>query len=108
MLDNEKTLEQYFDKVSYICPDKNVYQIFIKDEKINKMNIAKFHVVSSEDNIYIFFNECFPIFKVNVGQKIKIKEYHLDITQNYLQLSIIKYNIKEKFMNYYTKKYYGI
>ena len=102
----EQSLDEYFSSVEYTCPSPVVYQISIKDRKLHGVDISSFHIVNSKYFLFLFINDSFPLFKIELQQKIQIKEYHLDLTEDLMTLIIIKYDLKEKIDKFIKKKTY--
>lgn len=102
----EQSLDEYFSSVEYTCPSPIVYQISIKDRKLQGIDISSFHIVNSKNFLFLFINDSFPLFKIELQQKIQIKEYHLDLTEDLMTLMIVKYNLKEKIDKFIRKKAY--
>ena len=83
-----KKLEEIFESIEYISPSPFQYKIIISDNKINELSFSKFNVMSSLHYLFISFNECLPIFRINIDKKIKIESFDKKIENNKLIISI--------------------
>ena len=83
-----KKLEEIFESIEYVSPSPFQYKIIISDNKINEISFSKFNVMSSLHYLFISFNECLPIFRINIDKKIKIESFDKKIENNKLIISI--------------------
>ena len=87
----EMKLEEYFSNISYVRPSQHEYNIIINDkEKIPSLEIKNFHILTSNRNLFIQFNEVLPLFKINLEKNIELKEYFINKNENNILIIINK------------------
>ena len=79
-----KKLEEIFENIEYTSPSPHLYKITIEDQKINELTFNRFNVMSSSHYLFISFNDCLPIFRVNIDKSIKIESFDREIENDKL------------------------
>ena len=105
----EMKLEEYFSNISYVRPSQHEYNIIINDkEKIPSLEIKNFHILTSNRNLFIQFNEVLPLFKINLEKNIELKEYFINKNENNILIIIIKeISDSEKIIKFQINKNYN-
>ena len=95
--DKIKKLEEIFESIEYLSPSPYEYKIIITDNKINEISFNRFNVMSSLHYLFISFNECLPIFRINIDKSIKIDSFDKIVEGNKLTIYIKEIEPKKFF-----------
>ena len=95
--DKIKKLEEIFESIEYLSPSPYEYKIIITDNKINEISFNRFNVISSLHYLFISFNECLPIFRINIDKSIKIDSFDKIVEGNKLTIYIKEIEPKKFF-----------
>ena len=95
--DKIKKLEEIFESIEYLSPSPYEYKIIITDNKINEISFNRFNVMSSLHYLFISFNECLPVFRINIDKSIKIDSYDKIVEGNKLTIYIKEIEPKKFF-----------
>ena len=95
--DKIKKLEEIFESIEYLSPSPYEYKIIITDNKINEISFNRFNVISSLHYLFISFNECLPIFRINIDKSIKIDSFDKIVEGNKLTIYIEEIEPKKFF-----------
>ena len=95
--DKIKKLEEIFESIEYLSPSPYEYKIIITDNKINEISFNRFNVMSSLHYLFISFNECLPIFRINIDKSIKIDSFNKIVEGNKLTIYIKEIEPKKFF-----------
>ena len=107
-----KKLEEIFENIEYTSPSPHLYIITIEDKKINELIFNRFNVMSSSHYLFISFNDCLPIFRVNIDKSIKIESFDKIIENDKLIIKIKELEpikiFNEKIKNIQKKYFFDI
>ena len=107
-----KKLEEIFETIEYTSPSPHLYIITIEDQKINELIFNRFNVMSSSHYLFISFNDCLPIFRVNIDKTIKIESFDKIIENDKLIIKIKELEpikiFNEKIKNIHRKYFFDI
>ena len=107
-----KKLEEIFETIEYTSPSPHLYIITIEDQKINELIFNRFNIMSSSHYLFISFNDCLPIFRVNIDKTIKIESFDKIIENDKLIIKIKELEpikiFNEKIKNIHRKYFFDI
>ena len=107
-----KKLEEIFENIEYTSPSPHLYKITIEDQKINELTFNRFNVMSSSHYLFISFNDCLPIFRVNIDKSIKVESFDREIENDKLIIIIKEFEpikiFNEKIKNIHRKYFFDI